>query len=140
MDIEVIHMNIQSKLQELKNRLEEIDEIETSIGVLYWDERTQMPGKGAKKRGQQIATLTRISHEKSVNPELGKLIERLIPYAESLSYDSDDAALIRVARIDYERATKLPAAFVAEVEEHGSASFHAWAKARSENDFDSVQP
>ncbi len=131
---------METKLNELKIRLAEIDDLESASAVLGWDQSTYMPPCGAPARGRQIATLRRLAHEKSTDAALGKLLDDLSPYAESLPDESDDAALVRVARRDYERAIKVPAEFVARRSEHSSASFQAWMEARPADDFAKVQP
>ena len=87
-----------------------------------------------------MTTLGRLAHQKFTDAAIGRLLDELQPYAEGLTYDSDDAALIRKTRRDYERALKLPATFVAEFTEHQSAGYEAWARARPANDFAAVQP
>ena len=61
-------------------------------------------------------------------------------HAERLPPDSDDAALIRVARRDYEKAIKVPAEWVERASQHGSASYDAWTRARPANDFATMRP
>jgi carboxypeptidase Taq len=131
---------MEDKLKKLKARLAEIDDLESAARVLGWDQNTYMPPGGAPARGRQMATLRRLAHEKSVDAELGKLLDALRPHEESLTYDSDDASLIRVARRDYERAVKVPPSFVAQLSEHASASYQVWAEARPANDFAKVRP
>jgi carboxypeptidase Taq len=131
---------VETKLQELKTRLAEIDDLESAAGVLRWDQNTYMPSGGAPARGRQIATLQRLAHERSTDTALGKLLDDLQPYEERLPYDSDEASLIRIARRDYERAVKVPSTFVAQLAEHRAASFQAWTEARPANDFARVQP
>ena len=99
-----------------------------------------MPTGGAAARGRQSATLSRMRHERSIDPALGRLIDALASYAESLPPDSDDAALIRVARRDFEKAIKVPAEWVERVGQHGSASYDAWTRARPANDFATMRP
>ena len=69
--------------------------------------------------------LRRLSHERSVDPALGRLIDALELYAERLPYDGDEASLIRVARRDFEKARKVPPDHIARVNALGSASFDA---------------
>ncbi len=128
------------KLQELKSRLLEIDSISSAAAVLGWDQATYMPTGGGEARGRQLATLSQITQEKFTDPAVGKLLDTLRPYGESLPYDSDEASLIRVTQRDYERATKVPPAFMAEFNQHSSHSFMTWAEARPANDFKKVQP
>ena len=131
---------MEKKYQDLKARLLEINNIESAGWVLGWDQATYMPPGGAEARGRQMATLTRIAREKFIDPAVGKLLDELQPYAESLPYDSNEASLIRVARRDYERAIKVPPAFMSEFYEHSSRSFMVWTEARPANDFKKVQP
>lgn len=131
---------IENKLAELKTRLAEINDLGMAASLLSWDQLTYMPQGGAEARGRQMATLSKIAQEKFIDPIIGKLLEDLAPYAESLPYDSDDASLVRVTRIDYENATKLPPEFVAEMYTHLAASYQVWTEARPANDFAKVQP
>src|SRR5450759_2150503 len=97
---------MEEKISELKRRLNEISHLDSATALLSWDQQTYMPSGGAVARGDQIATLAQISQEKLVDPAMGRLFDDLRPYEESLSYDDDDAALIRVARRNYDRSVK----------------------------------
>ena len=129
-----------TKLQELKDRLREIYHLEQAASVLGWDQNTKMPKGGAAGRGAQMATLRRLAQERFTDPALGKLIDELVPHGESLDYDSDDAALIRVAQEHFERRSKVSPQFTAEFEQHASDTFTIWTEARGENNFDKVKP
>jgi carboxypeptidase Taq len=89
------------KLAELRRRLLEIKDLGAAIALLSWDQATYMPKCGASARARQGAILSRLAHEKSVAPELGKLLDELEPYAAGLPYDSNEASLVRVARCDF---------------------------------------
>jgi len=128
------------RFQELRTRLIEINDVGAASAVLRWDQTTYMPPGGAAARGRQLATLGRLAHEKFTDAAIGMLLDGLRPYEESLPYDSTEASLIRVTRRDFQKATKVPASYVAESRAHGAASYGAWAKARPENDFKAVQP
>jgi carboxypeptidase Taq len=130
----------QDKLVELRTRLAEIADLNGASAVLGWDQATYMPKGGAMARARQGATLNRLAHERFTDPAVGKLLDGLVGYAETLPYDSDDASLIRVVRRDYHRATKVPADFVARWSELGSASYDAWTRARPANDFTTMRP
>jgi carboxypeptidase Taq len=128
------------KLQELKTRLVEINDIDSAAALLYWDQATYMPSGGAAARGRQLATLRQISHSKFTDPAMGELLEDLRPYEASLAYDADEASLIRITRRHYEKAVKVPAQFMAKLSQHRTASYVAWGQARPENNFKAVQP
>jgi carboxypeptidase Taq len=128
------------KLQELKNRLLEINDLEKATALMYWDQSTYMPPGSAASRGRQMATVGRVAHEKFIDPAIGHLLDDLQAYEESLPYEADDASLIRITRRDYEKAIKVPPALMAERNEHAAASYQVWTQARPDNDFAAVQP
>src|SRR5215470_7551510 len=130
----------EDKLAELKERLAEISYLDGANSLLSWDQATYMPDGGADARGRQSALLGRLAHERLIDPALGRLIDDLEPYAESLDPDSDAARLVRVARRDFGKAIKVPADYVARANAHGSACYDAWTRARPANDFAAMRP
>src|ERR1700722_216947 len=58
----------EAMLAELKRRLLEISDLNFSNAVLGWDQATYMPPGGAEARGRQAAMLSKLAHEKSVDP------------------------------------------------------------------------
>ncbi|MCB0046146.1 MAG: carboxypeptidase M32 [Caldilineaceae bacterium] len=131
---------IRSEMDELRRRLQIVNDLNGAGAVLYWDQATYMPSGGTAARGRRMATLTRLAHERFTDPGVGKLLDALQPYAESLPADSDDAALWRVTRRQYDRATRVPADFMAEITAHASESYDVWTHARPANDFAAVRP
>jgi carboxypeptidase Taq len=131
---------MEAKLNELKQRLQEASDLNSASAVLNWDQSTYMPSGGAPARGRQLALLGKLAHEKSTDPAVGKLLDALRSYEESLPYDSDDASYIRVARRQFERNTRVPAEFLGQLYEHGALTYQAWTEARPKNDFASVRP
>ncbi|MGD9099180.1 MAG: carboxypeptidase M32 [Anaerolineae bacterium] len=131
---------MEAKLKELKTRLLEVNDLRMAEAVLNWDQTTYMPPGGAPARARQLATLRRLAHERFTDPAIGRLLDDLRPFEESLPPDSDEASLIRVTRRLYERDTRVPPAFMAELSRHLAASYAAWVKARPADDFAAVQP
>ena len=131
---------MQAELRALRERLAEISDLQRSAGVLGWDQRVLMPPLGTDARANALATLGRIAHERFVDDEIGRLLERLRPYEESLEYDSDDASLIRVTRRDWEKQRRVPSELRAEMV-HAAAHGHlVWAAARAKSDFERFRP
>jgi carboxypeptidase Taq len=131
---------METKLRELKTRLAEVNDLGSVISLLDWDQATNMPPGGAPARARQEGYLARLRQEKLTDPAIGRLLEELRPYEESLPYGSDEAGLIRITRRDYERAVKVPADFMEKLYSHFAKTFQAWTKARPANDFAAVQP
>lgn len=130
---------MEEKFKILKEKLLEADNISRAAAVLYWDQSTYMPPGGAEARARHVSTLGRLAQERFTDPEIGRLLEELQPYEESLPYESDEASLIRVTRREYARMTKVPAEFIGELSEHGAKAYQLWAEARPENNFAKVQ-
>lgn len=130
---------MEPKFKELVTRLNEVYDLNMASAVLMWDQETYMPPGGAEARAQQIATLQRLAHEKFTCDEIGHLLDDLRGYERELPYDSNEAALIRVARREYERRRRVPADFVARANQVQALSFNAWVHARPASDFEAVQ-
>ena len=133
-------LSAEERLADLKHRLMEISDLNGASALLGWDQATYMPQGGAPARGRQGAALSRIAHEKFTEPAIGKLLDGLASYAASLPDDSDDAALIRITRRQYDKAIKVPSEFVAQWSEIGTASYDVWTRARPANDFATMRP
>lgn len=126
---------------QLRSRLQEIDDLKAAAELLSWDQLTYMPPGGAVARGRQLATLQRLAHEKLSDPAIGSLLDALeAATGATLEYESDKAALLRLARRLYDRATKVPPAFTATVAEQIAATYDAWTAARPANNFAAVRP
>jgi carboxypeptidase Taq len=126
---------VPSTMEQLRERLLDASNIRSAAAVLRWDQTTYMPPGGAPARARQIATLGRIAHERFTDPEIGRMLDELRPYEESLPYEHDDRALIRITRRDYERSVKVPAPFMATMMSHTAATYDVWGRARPDNDF-----
>ncbi|MCW5873230.1 MAG: carboxypeptidase M32 [Anaerolineales bacterium] len=128
------------ELEQLKERLAEVDDINNASAVLGWDQQTYMPPMAAQSRGQAQGTLDRISHEKFTSPEIGKLLETLEKQAGDWDPDSDEARLVAVTRREFDKGTKVPGSMVVERAELTTMGNQAWQEARSNSEFSTFQP
>ena len=127
-------------VQELRTHLATITDLQSAGDTLRWDQETYMPPGGAAGRAEVLATLSRLAHEHFVSLRTKELLDAAEPLRDRLPADSDDAALIRVTRRDFDRARKLPADFVAERARAASQSTQVWREARPRNDFAAFRP
>lgn len=128
------------KLEQLKELLGEVSDIGRAAAVLGWDQQVNMPPGGAAARGQQLATLGKIAQEKFISDEVGRLIEDLKTEFAGADPASDEAAMVRVAARNYDKARRVPPEFVAEQAVVSSKAFEAWVEARGKSDFSIFQP
>ena len=57
-------------------RTADLRALQGALTLLTWDQETYLPPKGARARGEQLAALQGLYHEKLTAPELGDLIAR----------------------------------------------------------------
>ena len=127
-------------LRALRERLAEISDLHRTMGVLGWDQKVTMPPGGHPARAEAMATVGRITHERFVDDEIGRLLDRLRPLEESLDYDSDDASLVRVTRRDWEKQRRVPTDLRTEMIRAAALGNQVWIEARATNDFAKFLP
>jgi carboxypeptidase Taq len=131
---------MEEKLKKLKSLLAEIANLKAADEILGWDQLVNMPGGAAEDRGEQIATLEKIIHAKATSDDIGKLLGELTADIKQLDPDSDDACLIRVAKRDYDKQTKVPAEFVTEMARVSTVAQSVWEKAKAQSNFELFRP
>jgi carboxypeptidase Taq len=123
------------------NRYQEITQkaadLNYAAAVLGWDQETYMPPKGYAARGRQLATLATQAHAMLTSSEYRDLLQALSG-AEGLT--DTQAANIRLSLEDFEKASRLPDAFVEELTQATSTSLNAWTNARKANDYSIYAP
>ena len=131
---------MEEKFKQLKNLLAEISDLVAASALMGWDQQVNMAPGAAEDRGAQISTLERIIHIKATSQELGGLITDLEGEVQKLDADSDNARLVKVARRDYDKRTKVPTEYVAEMARVSSVAQTVWEKAKKESNFSLFQP
>jgi len=118
--------------EELLERLKDIDLVNQIGGLLGWDQEVLMPPKAAKLRAEQLSWVSKTGHEKLTHPRIGELLN-ILEQEENLN--EIQKGNVRLTRDSYNKATKLPTEFVAEMAKHKSKSQISWTEARAKNDF-----
>ncbi|MBI4879688.1 MAG: carboxypeptidase M32 [Planctomycetes bacterium] len=133
-------MGIREDLTSLCAAFAEIHDLHAASSLLSWDQETCMPQKGLAGRAPALAALAGLCHEKLCAPRVGDLLERLAERTAAEDLSAEEAALVREARRDHERASKVPAAIVREVAEASSKALVAWQQARAASRFQDFAP
>jgi len=140
---ETIAPNFTSKDARIAGLLDDmhaIQDLKAVYDLAEWDQNTGMPEGAAEVRGYHAATLQGVMHERWTDPRLGSLLGELGDVIGRSDYTDADRGLVRAARRDYDRATKLPRELVEEMARVQAGSFDAWRRARENNDFASFAP
>ncbi len=123
------------KIALLTERLKELSYLKSTLALLQWDQEVNMPAKGAARRGETMAYLAGLLHDKFLAINSDSCLTDLKHELEAGTLSDTDAAIVREVWREYERETKLPTDFVQELTKHESESTHVWAEARKNNDF-----
>ncbi|WP_404380965.1 carboxypeptidase M32 [Caenispirillum salinarum] len=127
-----------SPYHQLETRFARLSALGDAAGFLHWDAATMMPDGGADSRADQLATLSAIEHEMTVDPRVAEWIAA----AEARADDLDawqKANLREIARL-HAHASAVPAHLVEALSRAGSSCEMTWRTARPASDFAAVAP
>jgi carboxypeptidase Taq len=126
----------------LRERLAELEDLQSAGALLSWDQQVMMPPRGAPQRANALATIERVAHEQFIAAETGRLLEaaETAIAGERIDPDSDDARLVRLVTRRWAKARRVPSALAAEIAKAGSVGQDAWVAARREGDFAAFAP
>jgi carboxypeptidase Taq len=127
-------------LQKLYSLSAEVADLRHAADLLEWDERVCMPQGGATTHGEMLGTLRRLAHEKFTSSEMGDAIGAARAEAARLEDSGAAQRLVDVTARDYDKATNVPAPFVAELAEAVSAGQQAWGQARADSNYVAFKP
>lgn len=123
------------KWQLLDQLLGEADDLQRAQAVLGWDQQTYMPSAGGGPRGQQLATLGRITHERFTSRQIGDLLDELGAEVAGRPPEDEQSALIRATRRQYDQMVKIPGDLVQEWALASASAYDSWREARTARDF-----
>lgn len=126
-----------ASIDQLKTRLFDLNALGAAVAIMDWDQQTHMPKGGAMARGEHLGRLSRMRHELFVADETRSLLEKAKVETES---GSEDEAMMRVVKRDFDLATKLPSSLVEEKSKLAAQAHEDWVIARANNDFKSFAP
>jgi carboxypeptidase Taq len=123
------------ELAALRGRMAELTDLEALGSLMFWDQNTMMPPGGAAARADMADTLERTHHARATDPDLGRLLDALEPWAAGEDPESSDARLVHWARRDFEKSVRVPAELAAETTRAKAVGLQAWQEALAANDF-----
>ncbi len=120
----------------LRERLAALSDLRGVVELLQYDQETVMPKTGGPGRAEQLATVSGLLHHGQNDPALAEMLEE----ASGLDLVGDDAALVRVAWRDVERARRVPEDLVRALARASSTGQAAWAQARDAGNWEAFLP
>lgn len=125
-----------SAYEVLESKARELTRLREVQAIASWDEACMMPAGGGARRGEALATLTALIHEKATDPALAGMLSSA--GAESLS-GWQQANLAAVSR-QWAQASAVPADLVRAGSLAASRCEQTWREARARNDWELVRP
>jgi carboxypeptidase Taq len=132
-------MSARAELTALRTRMAELSDLQALGALMFWDQNTMMPPGGAAPRAEMAATLQRVLHARETDPELGRLLDALEPWAAGENPEADDVRLVHWARRDYEKSVRVPADLAADITHAKALGLQAWQEALAADDFGRFQ-
>ena len=130
---------IEDVYEQLVIKLEERGRLGGVMATMHWDQEVVMPNAAAENRSKQMAALAGVLHEKSVDVEIGRLIDKLVD-VDMNNFTEVEQCNIYEAKREYELETKIPKKLIQEIAELSSSGHQIWANARKENKFEDFAP
>ncbi len=126
-----------SQLAQARRRLAELTSLDEVLELLGWDQEVVMPSGAAEARGRQVSTVALLRHQRLCDPQLARLLGEL---AATEGLGPVDAANVREALREQQRALRLPPELVEQLSERAVAAHGIWAEARERGDFSRFAP
>ncbi len=124
--------------QQLCLELKRLARLNETFALLDWDEQCCLPPASTEARAEQKAALAALIHRESTQPRIGEWLAALETAQADLT--PEQKVVVSVARKEYDKATKMPPAFIARQAAAHSRGFHAWVEARAQDDFSLFAP
>lgn len=124
-----------SLYEEVCRQARQIAVADTIQATLEWDERTMLPEAGAEYRAEQVAVLSRLAHERWLDPRFGAALAELAEGPLAAQPESDEAVNVRRLRRRQQRRAKLPADLVEAIARASMRAQQSWREARRKDDF-----
>jgi carboxypeptidase Taq len=133
-------MNPEKAYADLIAHMKEIATLQSTGGVLHWDREAYLPKKANDHRAEQLAQISRLTHEWFTDPQVDEWLSAIEDSDLVKNREWPAAVNVREWRRLYNRETKLPTEFVADFARATSKASQIWAEARKKSDFGLFQP
>ena len=125
-----MNVNSRAAYEELVRGSRERTLLASCSALLGWDEQTYLPRGGAAYRGDQMALLAGLHHERATEPRIGELLGAVEGSEVVEDSASAESANVREWRRGYDRVTRLPRSLVEELARTTSIAQQEWVEAR----------
>lgn len=122
--------------EQLEVRFEELHHLGHAQAMLSWDEAVMMPRGGGAARGEAMATIAALVHQKLTAPEVGELLDKA--EGSNAQLNAWQQANVRAMRRMQVPAVALPESLVRAIQIATTRCQQTWRVAAAANDWDAV--
>ena len=133
-------MNAEQSYAELLRLSREKTTLASCAQLLQWDAEICMPKGGVNHRGEQMALIAGLVHDRATDPRYGELLSAVEESDFAADPDTPAFVNVRELRRDFDRETRLPRRLVEELARTAALSSQSWTDARERDDFASFAP
>jgi len=80
--------------------------LNNAIQLLYWDMETYMPKGGIEQRSEEIAFLSGLAHERSIDPEIGSLLTEIQSHEDYKKRPAAEKRNVYLIQRDYDNISE----------------------------------
>lgn len=131
--------NIKPIYNELLEKVRALMILGTAEGVIHWDMETMMPPAAVEQRSLQLELLSRIGHQMSTNPQIGKLLKEIQSNPNYEALGQIEKRNVYLINKSYIEQTSLPEKLVADLAKQETITVNAWKKAKAQKSFNQLK-
>lgn len=129
---------MESIINELKQELKKIGNLNSGLALIYWDMQTKMPRKAASQRAGIIEELSGQVFKMQTSDRMGRLLDGAESQMNNLT--NAEKAMIKIARKEYDATKKIPEDRYRAFVSASAISSNAWQDAKEAKDFEIFKP
>jgi len=126
-------MSAYTELMDFQRRTEALIQVAERLS---WDRETMMPGGAAEQRGEELAAIEAVLHERRTHSRVADWLSRI----DDGTLDAVGKANVRHIRRDHVRNANVPTALAAAIARETSLAHGIWAQARANEDCAAFAP
>ncbi|MGL5822299.1 MAG: carboxypeptidase M32 [Sarcina sp.] len=129
---------MQNILDDLKQELKKIGNLNSGLALIYWDMQTKMPRQAAAQRAGIIEELSGQIFKLQTSPKMGALLDEAEKNIDTLK--DSEKAMIKIARKEYDATKKIPEERYRAFVSASAISSNAWQDAKEAKNFELFKP
>ena len=133
-------MSVAKVYNRLLKKVRDTSLLGTVVGIIHWDMETKMPPGAVQQRSLQLSLLSRIQHQMSIDPEIGKLLSAIQASSEHEALGQVEKRNVYLINKSYREQTSLPEKLVAEIAKQEAITVNTWKRAKAKKNFNLFKP